>query len=238
MIRRKVLLAIAIIAVLLTVTIPVLASTNQVLMPGSGWDPLGGRDSVAVWSRLGQRVTIPDREIVILGFRVCKVGNATGDVVYSIRDSLTDEVIVSQVWGDASELPEQGTNGYRTLNFTTPVRVNGDVRLCVEYWGGTNTSHCEVGYFAGDRITGEFYTNYMNYCTDIDGWHDIGEAEECCYTYFYLVEDKPEPGNGDTPDNGSSGGGIPTPLWIVIIAAPITGGLSVWYYMSKRHTKT
>jgi len=225
------------LALFLTMAVPVLAGTSQVLMPGTGWDPLGGRNSIAVWSRLGQRATIPDRELVSLGFRVCKVGNATGDITFSIRDSITDEVIVSQLWGDASELPEQGTSGYRVVNFTTPVRVNGDVRLCVEYWGGTNTSHCEVSYFAGDRVTGEWYTNYLNYCTDMDGWHDIGEAEECCYTYTYVTEDELKPDNNGDNSGTSNGGGIPTPLWVVIIAVPVTSGLSVWYLRSKRHTK-
>jgi hypothetical protein len=215
----------------LSLAIPAQAATNRFEMPGSGWDPLGGPNSTAVWSRLGQRLTLNNTEIIGIGFRICKVGNATGDIIMSIRDSVSNKVLASAVWGDASELPVQGTNGYREVTFDTLVQVSGDVRFCVEYYGGTSTSHCEVAYYSGDRIAGQWYTNYLNYYTDAGGWHDIGEAEECCYCYTYVAEDGPAPDGDDGTDSGS---GIPLPLWVVIIAVPVTAALGVWYMRAKK----
>lgn len=210
----------------LALTIPVYADTNRVEMPGSGLDPLGGKDSPSVWCRLGQRLTIPGRLVTEMGYQVCRVGNPTGNVTISMRDAETDEVIVSKVWGDASELPESWTGGYRKVALDTPLRINQEVRICVEYYGGNATDYCVAAYYTGDRITGEWYTNYYHYGV----WHDIGEAEEGAYCYTYVGEDG---GQGD-PD------GAHTNWWPLIFT--IVGGILglvflIRYFVIRKKSK-
>ena len=196
---------------------PVYADTCRVQMPASGYDPLGGENvhpveqanntTLNAWTRLGQRLTIPDREITGVGYKVFRVGNPTGNITISIRDVQTDEVIVCEVWGDASELPELGSSEYCGVTLSTPIKINQEVRLCVEYYGGNSTDYCVAAYYTGDKITGESYTNYRNQ------WHDIGEAEEGSYYYTYICEVTPPPGDGDV--NGKPN--------MAIIAALIAG---------------
>ena len=226
---KRFMVVIAVIILGLILVVPVQAATHQIAIPASGWDKLGGQNSSAVWSRLGQRVVAKDWQVISLGFRVCRIGNPQGNVTISVRDSATDEIIASKVWGDAGELPDQGCSGYREVVFDGVVKVDGDVRFCVEFYGGNTTDYCQSGYFSGDRTAGQWYTNYANYCTDVHGWHDIGEAEEMAYCITYQARDNPPPNNGTDSSNG-----IPTPLWVVIIAVPIMGGLGVWYAKSKR----
>ena len=226
---KRLIVVFAVVILGLILAVPVQAATHQVSIPASGWDKLGGQNSSAVWSRLGQRVVAKDWQIISLGFRVCRVGNPQGNITISIWGSTTDAVIVSKVWGDASELPDQGCSGYREVVFDGMVRVDGDVRFCVEFYGGNATDYCQSGYFSGDRIAGQWYANYANYCTDVNGWHDIGEAEEMAYCITYQAKENPPPDDGT-----DSSSGIPAPLWVVIIAVPIMGGLGVWYAKSKR----
>jgi len=184
---------------------PILAATATVQVPASGWDYLGGKDSPATWSRIGQRLTLDDTDVLAIGFRVCRAGSPTGDVTLSIRDSSTDHIIWSQVWGDASDLPDANNSTYIMVDIKNPsVRLgvlgSSDVRICVEYDGGNETDYCKAGYYSGDKITGEWYTNYANYATDVTGWHDIGEAEEAAYYMLYMGKDgTPMDGDDDTP---------------------------------------
>ena len=189
---------------------PVSADTSVVQMSYSSSDPLGGGNA-STWCRLGQRLVIPDRAITSIGYAVWRVGNPTGNVTLSIRDAETDEVIVSKLWGDANELSEVKEGGYQDVLFIKPLRINGEVRICVEYYGGNATDHCAGGYYTGNKITGECYTNYYHYGTDVDGWHDIGEAEEGSYRYTYVGE------------GGNSGNGVHTNWWPFIFT--IVGGI-------------
>ena len=202
--------------------------TVRIAMAGSGWDKVGGQGTTAVWSRLGQRLTIPDRRIASIGYRVSRVGSPQGDIILSIRDSHTDEIIASKVWGDASELMlrSPASSTYIEVEFARPVRVRGDVRICVEFYGGDAENYVEAGYFSGDRIPGEWYTNYLNY----GQWHDIGEAEEGSYTYTYLVGDLPPlpPVNG-----GENGGGVPIG-GIIAMAAAMLGGFLLIAVKTRR----
>jgi len=194
---------------------PAMAATT-IQIPASGWDYLGGGDSPAVWSRLGQRVAIEDGEIFAVGYRLCKVGSPTGNVTVSVRRSSTDVVLWSQVWGDAGDLPEANNNTYIKLDITPSLKVDGDIRICVEYYGGNETDYVQAGYYSGDKIPGQWYTNYTNYSTDVGGWHDIGEAEDAAYYMSYVAKDtEPENGGDGTTSSGidwwlyaMAGGGI------------------------------
>jgi hypothetical protein len=231
---KRFMVAVSAIILGLILASPVQAGTHQVAVPASGWDNLGGQNSSATWARLGQRLVADDWQVVSLGFRVCRVGNPQGNITFSIRDSATDEIIVSKVWGDASALADQGCSGYTEVTFGSPVMVDGDVRFCIEFYGGNTTDYCQVGYFSGDRITGQYYTNYANYSTDVEGWHDIGEAEEAAYCCVYQAEDVMPP-DGDGADSGS---GILTPLWVVIIASGVVCVTGIVYLSRDKKRRT
>jgi len=194
MLRKGLLVVTLLVALVLWegVAMPVYADMCRVQMPASGYDPLGGENVTNSWVRLGQRLTISNREVLSIGYHVRRVGSPTGNVTLSIYDASTDEVIFSKVWGDASGLPESGASGYCEVTLDPPIRINREVRLCVEYYGGNATDYCQSAYFTGDKITGESYTNYYHY----GQWHDIGEAEEGSYCYEYTCEVDPLPDDG------------------------------------------
>lgn len=203
------------------------ADTCRVQMLASGYDPMGGENvtlpGLNPWTRLGQRLTIPDREVLSIGYHVRRVGSPTGNVTLLIRDSLTDEILFGAVWGDASELPESGASGYCEVALNPPMRINQDVRICVEYSGGNSTDYCQGAYFSGDRITGESYTNYRKQ------WHDIGEAEEGSYCYTYTCQAEPDPdGDGVTE---------PPNIRVAIIAGAVVCVAGIAYLVrDKRRT--
>jgi len=128
------------------------------------------------------------------------------------------------MWGDAGNLPDANNNTYIKLDVLPSLKVDGDIRICVEYWGGNETDYVQAGYYSGDKITGQWYTNYTNYSTDVDGWHDIGEAEDAAYYMSYVAKDtEPENGNGGITSSGID--------WLLvgaiggIIAVPLAGSL-------------
>lgn len=197
--QRGFTLLIALVVMTCIPLITLAASTVQI--PASGWDYLGGEDSPATWSRLGQRLVLADAEVLAIGYRVSKVGFPIGNVTLSIRDSKTDDVLWSQVWSNAGNLPDANNNTYIKLDIMPSLKVDGDVRICVEYYGGNATDYVQAGYYAGNKTSGQWYTNYVNYATDASGWHDIGEAEEAAYYMSYISGDT-EPENGNTSSGG------------------------------------
>ena len=200
---RRAIAIIALVALLLvTVTAIVVGAEGEEIeltIGTSGLDPLSQDKAMGSgpFCRLGQRLTIPNRLVTEIGYRVWKWGNPTGDVILSIRDPATDKTIVGVVWGDASELPDPEAGGIRKVRLTEPVRVNGEVILCVEFYGGNETDYCLAGYRTSNYRDGETYMNYYHH----GGWHDIGEAEEGGYFYAYIDE-----GVVDPPQNGANGG--------------------------------
>lgn len=214
--------------VLLTAMATPAMAVSTIQIPASGWDYLGGEGSPSVWSRLGQRVVLEDGEIFAVGYQLRREGEPSGDITLAVRDSETDEVLWSQSWGSAGNLSTESNGSRIMLDIIPSLKVDGDIRVCVEYDGGNATDYVQAGYFSGNKTSGQWYTNYTNYSTDVKGWHDIGEAEEAAYYMSYTAKDT-EPVDGDAISSG-----IPTPLWVVIIALPVTGGLGIWYVKSKR----
>jgi len=193
------------------------ADTHKVGMLFSSQDYLGAK---GVWCRLGQRLTIPDRYVTEIGYLVWRVGNPTGNVTLAVYNATTDEPIVEVVWGDASllnELPGNADNVTKVV-LEEPIRINGDVRLFVEYHGGDEQNYCIAGYWTEDKITGEWYTNYFHY----KWWHDIGELEEGSYYYAWIDEE-------DLKKD------FEMPAWIIAPVGLMICG--VWFLVSRRQIK-
>ena len=230
LLKKSVLLGAVLTALLLWAGAAMLAyaDTCRVQMSTSGYDPMGGENvtlpGVNPWTRLGQKLVILDREVLSIGYHVRRVGLPSGNVTLSIYDTETDAVIFSEVWGDASELPVSGTSGYCEVTLDPAIRINREVRLCVEYYGGNTTDHCVAAYYTGDKITGECYTNYRNQ------WHDIGEAEDGSYCYTYTCEVTPEP-NGDDVTEGPN-------IRLAIIAGGVVCLAGIAYLVRDKQRNT
>jgi|GEM_PF-5864281 len=227
---RRAIGIIVILAVLCVVLVaPVHAEkVEEILMPASGTDALGRQEEgVHAWCRLGQRLTMTDWEVIAIGYRVWREGNPSGDVVFAIYDAETGEPIVWERWGDASELPVVTVSSYQFVTLDQPIRVTGDVRIVVEFGSGNLTDHVWGGYYSGDKIVGQFYTNY--FCRDY--WHDIGEAEEGSYYIAYIDHGKPEEPVGESENHNSTGLGLSL-HWVV---GSIVGAMcGVLLYVNSR----
>ena len=182
---------------ILVLAIPVYAAEQEVSMSASGLDPLG---EPGIWCRLGQSLHI-NGTVLKIGYRVVRVGSPSGNIILSIYDAGTDEVLFSGVWGDASLLSTADTAGYQNVAVSPTLELNQDVRLCVEYYGGNATDYCLAGYYSGDKITGQSYVNYMCY----GQWHEIGEYEEGSYYLLYTPASVP-----DTNGNGNGNSNVPS----------------------------
>jgi hypothetical protein len=197
---------------------PIYADSHEVDMPYMSYDPLSG-DGLASnsWCKLGQRLVIPGRYVSAIGYHVWKIGNPSGNITFSIYNATTNDLIISKVWGDASNLTVWGSGGYQSVMLDVPTKINGEVKLCVEYYGGDKNNYCGAGYYSGDLIPGEFYTNYR-----YGQWHDIGEAEEGAYHYTWIDE---EDLKSDSPSRG----------WIIASIVLAVGG--IWFYVRRRTAK-
>jgi hypothetical protein len=218
MLKLRCLAVLGLALLCLAWTVAVSADTHQVEMPFSGEDTLGAK---GVWCRLGQRLTMPDRYVTEIGYKVWRVGAPTGNVTLAIYNATTDEPIVEIVWGDASQLFTLSGNASKVTKIVLdkPIRIDGDVRLFVEFHGGDEQNYCIAGYWTGDKVTGGWYTNYYHY----KQWHDIGEAEEGSYYYAWIDEE-------DLKSDSAA------PMWIIAPIAVAVGGIG-FYVSKKQHGK-
>jgi len=214
-VKRKLLAILCLALLCLAWAVPVYADTHEVDMPYTACDYLSG-DGLArnSWCKLGQRLVIPNLYVTAIGYHVWKIGNPTGNITFSVYNATTNELMVSKVWGDAGNLTAWGSGGYQVVALDEPIRINGEIKLCVEYYDGDMENYCGAGYYSGNFKTGEFYTNYR-----YNQWHDIGEAEEGSYHYTWIDEE-------DLKTDS------PLPGWIVAPIAMAVGG--IWFYLKKR----
>ena len=127
-------------------------------------------------SREGQHLTISNRTVYSLSFYVYKYGDVTGNVTFTIRDSENDTILNSQVWGDASALNTTAT--LETVTFDTPVNINGEVRILVEFYGGSLGNSVIVNLQSTDVKEGEYFTIFSGTYTDHTNF-------DCTYQYTY-----------------------------------------------------
>jgi hypothetical protein len=119
-----------------------------------------------------------------IGYHIWKIGNPTGNVTFSIYNATTNELMIAKVWGDASNLTTWGSGGYQSVILDKPIRISGEIKICVEYYGGDWDNYCASGYYSGDLRTGESYTNYR-----YSQWIEIEEVEEGSYHYTWIDEE-------------------------------------------------
>ncbi len=129
-------------------------------------------------TRVGQRLTIPNRKVIKLGFWLNKTNLPTGDVTFTIRKVSDDSLIISKVWGDAADLTTELT--YKEVEFDTSILINQQVRISAEFISGDSDNQVGVGRRLADVKPDEFFTHYES-----PNWTD-NEAYDCAYTYLVV----------------------------------------------------
>jgi len=132
--------------------------------------------------RSGQRLTISDRKVAKLAFVMKKVGNPTGDITFTIRKVSDDAIIVSEVWGDASDLLT--STEWEEVTFATPTIINEEVRISHEYAGGDGSNYIVSTFQAADVKADEREARYY---ASTESWYDDSN-KDCCYRYTYIQE--------------------------------------------------
>jgi len=128
----------------------------------------------------GQRLTIPNREITKISFRVYKVGSPTGNVYYQIRRIDPDEVIYSQLVGDASTFPAEASWFEKEL--AVAQTINEEVRLVCFHDDGTTSNYLKMRAQDSDVKASEKVTRWTT-----DQWDETLDYD-LAYIYTYTGE--------------------------------------------------
>lgn len=132
----------------------------------------------ATTSRMGQKLTIPNRKITHLAFRIGKLNNPTGDITFGIRRVSDDGLICSKVWGDASALPVYAADvGFTEVEFDTPPTINEEVKVYAEFLEGNGTDRTVMRAQSANVKANEGLTYYY---TGV--WNDFYlSTRDCTY---------------------------------------------------------
>ena len=135
----------------------------------------------ATTTRLGQRLTIPNRTITHLGFWIWKIANPVGDITFGIRRVSDDGLICSKVWGDASALQIAAT--YEEVEFDTPITINEEVRIYAEFLNGDAVDKTGIG----DQNTNVKGNEGLTYYA-VGAWQDFYvPTRDCTYRMKNLL---------------------------------------------------
>jgi len=119
----------------------------------------------------GQRLTISDKTVTKLAFKLKKVGSPTGEVKFSIYTVDEDdpleggELLAQKIWGDAYNLSE--TNNWEEVTFDTPVYIDQEVRIVCEFLNGSASKYVALAYEDSSVVAAEHLTwIYLTSWTD------------------------------------------------------------------------
>lgn len=115
------------------------------------------------YTRVAQRKTVND-EVSALEFELYKVGSPSGNVYFRVRKISDDSVLAEKNWGDAANLQTSAT--WEKATFDSPVTINQEVRLCVEYSGGDSSNYVRARARLADVKSGEYLSEYSGSWTD------------------------------------------------------------------------
>jgi len=148
--------------------------TEEQLVNNAGFNLFG-----SLFTRVGQRLTVPNRTIIRLAFILAKFGSPVGDITFTIRKVSDDpHIINSKIWGDAGDLTI--FDYWYEVEFDTPATINEEVRMQAEFSGGDNMNYIMVRYQNTDVKADEMLTRYLSSPYDV-------ETQDCTYIYTYTV---------------------------------------------------
>ena len=135
------------------------------------------------YERSGQRLTIPDRKIIKLAFLMKKWGSPIGLLYFEIRRIAANELIYSQLVGDASSLPE--TPEWIEKALETPQTISEEVRIVAYITNGTDADYGRIRAIESDVKANEILTRWIT-----SAW-DETLTYDCAYRYTYREETPP-----------------------------------------------
>ena len=125
-------------------------------------------------SRLGQKITVPNKTICRLGFYLQKFGSPTGTLYARIRRTSDDSIVeTSGDTVDVSTIPASWTWYY----FTFSSLINEEVYCLVEYNQGDADNGVRVGDYVSDVISG-LWVRYYN-----GGWLEYADRDATIKIY-------------------------------------------------------
>ena len=110
-------------------------------------------------TRVGQKLTIPNRRVTKLAFVLRKTGSPSGNINFVIRRVSNDAVILTKVWGNATSVTTTPT--WYEAEFDTPETIDEEVRLLVESEAPFYTDFIQVGYKNANVKADELYCHYI-----------------------------------------------------------------------------
>jgi len=120
---------------------------------------------------VSQKLTISDRRVTKLAFKLKKVGNPTGDVIFFIY-SETGGYLAYQTWGAAADLGT--TYAWCEITLETPVNVDEEVRVACGFNYGDSSNYVAVEYNSTSVKALEALS-----------WYDTAWNEEATYDLVY-----------------------------------------------------
>jgi len=130
--------------------------------------------------RGGQRLTISNRYVSKLGFWLRKYNSPPGSYYFAIRKVSDDSIIIREAVGLADDLPTTVT--YIEHTFATPVLVNEEVRILVEYTTPSTTNVISSWYQYSDVKASEYRT-YCNANLVYVDFSAVGHDHAYIYTH-------------------------------------------------------
>ncbi len=131
------------------------------------------------FSRVHQRLTIPNRKVTKLAVYLRKEGNPTDPLTFTIRRISDDSLIASKVWGNAADLPTETT--LEEVEFDDPPIINEEARIGAEYDYGDGSNGVRIRFQNEDVKENEFLNFYM-----LGVWY-ASETRDLAYRYKYYL---------------------------------------------------
>ena len=160
--------------------------------------------------RVGQRLTVTNRVISRLSFKLFKSGSPTGNVTYTIRKVSDDSLLASQLLMAANSL--QTTTTWEELVLTTPIFCNEEVRILAECPSGDFPNFANIS-FQGAPSTkdGEEQTSYVTDWTDHSTYdlayiytYELGTASTVTTQTVTNIDGTTATGNGNITSIGNN----------------------------------
>jgi len=129
----------------------------------------------------GQRLTISDRTVTKLAFRLKKTGNPTGtNVTFRIRQVAAPQAILASKTFPIASILLSPSVGWCEATLTAPVAVDEDVWLYCEYVDGTVADYVSVSY---NSVAVKPYEWFM-LVDSVEGPVEYTDLD-CAYRYKY-----------------------------------------------------
>lgn len=126
----------------------------------------------------GFKVTIPDRTMTKLAFKLKKTGNPAGtNVTFYIRATDDDEILASKTFPISSI---DTSPGWCEVTFDSPVTVNEEVHIYCEHTGSTGSNYISLLYNSYSVKANEYFMG-----VDADAGVLYWKRWDCAYRYKY-----------------------------------------------------